>query len=214
MKVVSVNIGKKELLDTPAGAVETGIIKTPTMATVVLNYLGILGDAIVDTSVHGGTDQAIYIYSQEDYDWWSSELGKAVLPGMFGENLTLSSLGSLPLVIGDRLAINNVVLEISAPRTPCFKLAARMGDAGFVKRFVKAVRPGAYARVIVPGEITCGDSVTVTKTSADYPTVNEVYIACHAKKRDRDVLRKALDAPLGWYHKELVQKLYRSEMSC
>ena len=63
-------------------------------------------------------------------------------PGTFGENLTISELESAPLAIGDRLHISGVILEVTAPRIPCWKLAQRMGDPGFVKRFRAAERPG------------------------------------------------------------------------
>lgn len=208
MKVLSVNIARQETLNTPNGPVQTGIIKNPTSATVEVTELGIVGDAIVDTSVHGGLDQALYLYSQEDYNWWSERLGKTLPPGIFGENLTLSSFGELPLKIGDRLHINNLILEVSAPRTPCFKLATRMGDPGFIKEFVQAARTGAYARVIKIGQVTVGDGVTMTKTELDYPSVNEVFSACHSKSPDLTIIDKALCSPLGRYHKNIVQSIY------
>lgn len=213
MKVLSVNVAQQETLDTPNGPVQTGIIKKPISTRVEVTELGIVGDAIVDTRVHGGHDQALYLYSQEDYDWWSERLGKSLSPGIFGENLTLSSFGDLPLNIGDRLQIRHVILEISAPRTPCFKLATRMGDAGFIKDFVQAARTGAYARVIKTGQIIEGDSVTLTKTALDFPTVSEVFIACHAKTPDLTIVEKALRSPLGRYHKAIVQGIHEKHSS-
>jgi MOSC domain-containing protein YiiM len=208
MKLVSVNIGKQETLDTPNGAVQTGIIKKPVTMQVEVTELGISGDAIVDTSVHGGLDQALYLYSQEDYDWWSERLGKTLAPGIFGENLTLSSFGDAPLTIGDRLQINEVIIEISAPRTPCFKLAARMGDPTFIKDFVQAARTGAYARVLKIGVITTGDDVVLTKTTEAYPSVSDIFKTCHSKNPDMDIVQKALASPLGRYHKNIIQGIY------
>lgn len=212
MRVISVNIANKEILQTPNGPVETGIVKKPTSTTVFVAELGIVGDAIVDASVHGGADQAVYLYSQEDYDWWCKKLDRDIPPGMFGENLTLSTFGESPLNIGDRLHINNVILEVSAPRTPCFKLATRMGDSGFIKEFVQAARCGAYARVIKAGELTCGDEVALIKTALEFPTVPEVFIECHSKEHSLDILKRALASPLGEYHREIVQRLYEKEV--
>jgi MOSC domain-containing protein YiiM len=208
MKLLSVNIGKQETLDTPNGLVLTGIIKKPVSTNVTVTELGIVGDAIVDTRVHGGFDQALYLYSQEDYDWWSARLGKVLSPGIFGENLTLSSFGEAPLMIGDRLQINDVILEISAPRTPCFKLATRMGDPGFIKDFVQAARTGAYARVIKTGVITAGDDIVLTKTTEKYPSVSEIFKTCHSKNPDMNIVQKALTSPLGRYHKNIIQEIY------
>lgn len=208
MKLVSINIGKQQALDTPNGRVETGIIKQPVAAPVAVTELGLEGDAIVDTRVHGGLDQALYLYSQEDYDWWSERLERALEPGLFGENLTISSFGDAPLSIGDRLQIGEVIIEISAPRTPCFKLATRMGDPGFIKDFVQAARTGAYARVIKTGNIAVGTEVILTKTQEAYPTLIEVFKTCHAKEPDMNIVHKALASPLGEFHKKIIQSIY------
>lgn len=208
MKLVSVNIGKQETLDTPNGTVQTGIIKKPVSSKVNVTELGIVGDAIVDTSVHGGLDQGLYLYSQEDYDWWSGRLGKTLAPGVFGENLTLSNFGDAPLMIGDRLQIGDVVIEISAPRTPCFKLATRMGDPGFIKDFVQAARTGAYARVIKTGSISAGDDVMLIKTAENFPSVADVFKTCHSKTPDMQIVQKALESPLGRFHKNIIQGIY------
>ena len=208
MKLVSVNIGKREMLDTPNGIVETGIIKSPVATAVAVTELGIVGDAIVDTKVHGGLDQALYLYSQEDYDWWSARLGRTLAPGIFGENLTLSSFGDAPLIIGDRLQIGDVIIEISAPRTPCFKLATRMGDAAFIKDFIQAARAGAYARVIKTGNICAGADVVLIKTREAYPSVRDVFQTCHAKNPDMEIVNKALMSPLGHFHRKIIQGIY------
>lgn len=208
MQLISVNIAQQETLDTSNGSVQTGIIKKPISTAVTVTDLGIVGDAIVDTRVHGGLDQALYLYSQEDYEWWSERLGKVLSPGIFGENLTLSSFGDSPLSIGDRLQINDVIIEISAPRTPCFKLAARMGDPAFIKDFVQAARTGAYARVIKTGTITAGDKVSLIQTTAEYPTVSDIFKTCHSKNPDMDIVQKALASPLGRYHKNIIQEIY------
>jgi len=213
MKLISINVGQQETLDTPNGAVQTGIIKKPVPTPVEITELGIVGDAIVDTSVHGGLDQALYLYSQEDYDWWSERLGKTLSPGIFGENLTLSSFGDAPLLIGDRLQISDVIIEISAPRTPCFKLATRMGDPGFIKAFVQAARTGAYARVINTGKITAGDNIFLIKTTADYPSLSDTFKACHSKNPNIDIVKKALQSPLGSYHKNIIQDIYARYVS-
>lgn len=208
MKLISINIAKEETLNTPNGPVQTGIIKNPVSTKVTVTESGIVGDAIVDTRVHGGLDQALYLYNQEDYDWWSERLGRTLSPGIFGENLTLSSFGDTPLHIGDRFHINNLVIEITAPRTPCFKLATRMGSASFIKDFVHAARTGAYARVINTGEIIAGEDVVLIKTTLDYPSVTEVFKVCHSKTPDMNIVQKALAAPLGHFHKRILQQIY------
>lgn len=87
-----------------------------------------------------------------------------------------------------------------------------MGDAGFIKDFVQAARTGAYARVITPGEITNGDQVILTKTTADYPSVSDVFKTCHAKNPDINIVQKALMSPLGNFHKKIIQTIYERKL--
>lgn len=206
MHVLSVNAASPATIRFNDEDVETGIYKLPLDGQVSVTRLGISGDSIVDKSVHGGIDQAVYLYHAEDYEWWSQQLGKDLAPGTFGENITLTGMAEKPFVIGDRMIINNVELEISAPRTPCFKLATRMGDPGFVKAFAKAQRPGAYARVISEGVIETGSRVSLYRTSDDYASVQEVFVEWHEKVPSLAVLKKALASPIAAVHRRKLQE--------
>jgi MOSC domain-containing protein YiiM len=76
-------------------------------------------------------------------------------------------------LIGERWAVGTTVLEVSSPRIPCWKLARRMDDPLFIKRFSQAGRPGAYLRIVEEGDIGAGDSLEVISR----PTDHEVDIA-------------------------------------
>ena len=208
MKVESINLAQKKTINHSGNLVETGIFKKPIYNSVHITKLGLHGDVIADTEVHGGVDQAVYLYSQTDYEWWTNELGKPIAPGTFGENLTISEFTTEALLIGDRLRINNVLLEISAPRTPCYKLSSRMEDPEFLKTFVKAVKPGAYARVLNEGTVNIGDEVTLIKTEFNYASINDVFVEWHSDNRSNEILRKALDSPISKYHRKMIQKWY------
>lgn len=210
MKIVSINIAVPTNIQFNNENVSTGIYKQPVTGPVAINSTGIEGDSIIDTAVHGGLDQAVYLYHQEDYDWWSEQLGKSVEPGAFGENLTIAGAKDIDWVIGDRININGVELEITAPRVPCFKLGVKMGDSKIVKQFVQAVRPGAYVRVITPGTVAIGDELRVTKTEQDYATVKDVFKEWHSKKKSLETIKKALASPIGRVHKAVLQDWHDS----
>lgn len=159
MHVLSINIGQAQPLDPHNPSRTSGIFKIPVTDPVHISSTGVSGDVIVNTNNHGGVDQAVYVYGRPDYDAFEHELGYTVPNGMFGENLTIAELESASFTIGDRLTIDDLVLEVTAPRTPCESLNARMHDNQFVKRFFAADRPGFYCRVITPGTIQCGDAV-------------------------------------------------------
>ena len=197
MHVSSINIGSVRTIGNANVSGQTGIYKLPVAGPVQVTAAGLAHDAIVDTKNHGGPDQAVYLYGGADYAWWSVELGRELAPGTFGENLTISDLESAPLAIGDRLHSGGVILEVTAPRIPCWKLAQRMGDPGFVKRFRAAERPGLYCRVVQEGRIRAGDPVTLEPYAGERVTVVEVFRDYYEPARDPAALRRFLAAPLA-----------------
>jgi len=190
----SVNIGKPQPI--PGFKAPTGIFKQPVTGPVTITALDVAGDAVLDRRHHGGRDQAVYVYFADDYDWWSAEFGQAIDPGTFGENLTIDGVTGQAIAIGDRFAIGPAVLEVTYHRTPCMTLAARMGDKGFVKRFARAGRPGAYCRVIVPGNVEAGMDVTYTPYAGERVTVTELMALDGVRELDPDFMRRALSTPI------------------
>ena len=117
MNVVSVNAGRAELMEIGARTITTGIRKAPVERGYA-GTLGLEGDVVANEKHHGGPDQALYLYSSEDYAWWGGELGDAPGPGTFGENLTLSSFGSGEVRIGDRFRVGRTLLEVTRRASP------------------------------------------------------------------------------------------------
>lgn len=179
-----------------ARTISTGIRKSPVQRGQV-GRLGLAGDVIADEENHGGPDQALYLYSSEDYAWWAGALGAAPMPGTFGENLTLSSFGPADVRIGDRLRVGAVLVEATAPRIPCSTFATRMGEEDWVKRFAAARRPGLYVRVLEPGEVGEGDPVERFEGENGHPTVVELMDAWYDPQPDPALLERLLRAPLA-----------------
>jgi len=196
MKVASVNIGQAELIAIGDRMSTTGIMKRPVAGPVRIAESGPEGDEILDSRHHGGADQAVYAYATEDYEWWEAEAGLDVIPGLFGENLTISGLPA-DMIIGDRLLIGDVVLEATSARIPCDTLAARIGDRNFGMAFRKAERPGVYFRVLNPGVVTAGDSVDLIDGAEGGVTVLDLFRFAFATSHDADQLRRFLEAPIA-----------------
>lgn len=209
--LLSINAAEPQTLRIGERLTRTGHFKLARSGAVQIGAGGIAGDFIADMKHHGGTDQALYLYSQADMDWWSEQLQRPIEPGFFGENLTLSHWWP-ELRIGDRVRIGEVLLEITAPRIPCSTLAARVGDVRFAKAFVKAERCGAYARVLNAGSLSVGQSVAVTPGDSAYPSINEVFRYCHSKGLNPTFLRRLLAAPVAEKMRaEMEQKLAKAE---
>ena len=158
-RVISVNVGAVRSVEHRGRTVTTGIFKAPVAGRVTASGVNVVGDDQADRVNHGGPDQALYAYAAEDLEWWSEQLDRPLAPGTFGENLTTRGVDVTGAVVGERWRIGNAVFEVSAPRVPCFKLGIRMGDGRFPLRFARAGRPGAYLRIIQPGDIGAGDEI-------------------------------------------------------
>ena len=100
-------------------------------------------------------------------------------------------------VIGESWQLGSLRVQVTAPRIPCFKLAARMGDPQFVKRFLAARRPGAYLRVLQEGVIEADDTVTVVSRPAHGVTICDV-VDAHTGRIGPEVLLTAPEIAPGW----------------
>ena len=152
MHLTSINLGTARKV----GQTMSGIYKNPVGGEVLIGIQSLDHDTIVDTRFHGGLDQAVYVYGDDDYAWWTKKLGTEIGPGTFGDNLTISELSSLDVNVGDQFEIGPVVLEATAPRIPCSTLGRRMNDPRFPVAFRRAERSGFYCRVLKPGKIHAG----------------------------------------------------------
>jgi MOSC domain-containing protein YiiM len=134
---------------------------------------GLVGDTIGNKKFHGGDDQAVYAYAREDLDDWEVQLQRTLSDGMFGENLTTSGMDVTRARIGERWRVgtDGLLLEVSAPRTPCRTFSAFLNMSHWMKTFTQAGKPGAYLRVLSPGTVRAGDDITI-----DYRPNHEVTI--------------------------------------
>jgi MOSC domain-containing protein YiiM len=175
----------------------TGIDKRPTGGPVEIGPLGLNGDTIRSKKHHGGPDQAVYVYGEDDYAWWADELGRPMAPGTFGENLTVAGLATGSAIVGDRLHIGDaVVLEVTSGRIPCGTLTARMGIRAFTQRFRQAARPGVYCRVIETGAVRAGDAVRYEQAAESTLGVVEYGEMFYARDLTREQIERALAAPI------------------
>ena len=159
-KILSVNVGRPQLVMRNGEAVSTAIYKKPIVGRVVLRTLNLDGDRQADLSVHGGPTKAVYFSPSEHYAFWQAEFPAMDLqPGMFGENLTIDGLDEEAIAVGDRFSVGTTILEAVQPRLPCYKLGLRFGDPMMVKRFMRSGRFGTYFRVVSEGDVGAGDEV-------------------------------------------------------
>jgi MOSC domain-containing protein YiiM len=191
--VVSVNVGTPRVIGVQQGEdVISAIGKQPVDGRVRVAGVNLAGDDQADRRVHGGPDQAVYAYASEDAAWWAGQLEREVPPGIFGENLTTAGIDPNSALIGERWRVGDAVLEITAPRIPCAKLGRAFGDPLMLKRFAIAGRPGAYFRIIEPGDLGADDPIAVV--SRPEHEISVAFVA-DAILHDKDKLPQLLQAP-------------------
>jgi MOSC domain-containing protein YiiM len=181
-RLLAVFVGEPQEITDGGKTVSTAIFKSRVSGPVMVRRLNLDGDRQADLSVHGGVDKAVYCYPSEHYEAWSSELGRELDYGTFGENLTVSGLLEDSLHVDDVLVVGNAVLQVSQPRFPCFKLGIKLNDPQMVRRFQRSGRSGFYCRVLEEGTIEAGQTIEVTERDGSQPTVVSVVSAVN--KRD------------------------------
>jgi MOSC domain-containing protein YiiM len=169
--ILAIHVGRPSELEFNGRSVLSAIYKQPVTRPVMVRRLNLEGDEQADLKVHGGPDKAVYCYPSEHYAAWSQDLGRPLDFGFFGENLTVSGLSEETLHIGDVLTIGEVVLQVSQPRLPCFKLGVKVGDQRFLARFLRSGRCGFYCRVLEEGMIEPGQSIEVAERAQSHLTI-------------------------------------------
>ena len=197
--VLQVNLAVPEQSDAKNVGI-TGINKQPVDHPVAVRapgpkrtglHSGLVGDQIFDIEHHGGDDQAVYVYAREDLDWWEKELGRDLAGGLFGENLTTEGLDVNGAILGETWRIGDeLVLQTTFGRIPCATFQAKMAEPRWVKRFAAERRPGAYLRVVRPGEVRAGDEVRILDRPAHGVTIGDSF---HAWLHDHARLREYLE---------------------
>jgi len=196
MKLLAVCVGQPiegTYRDKP---VMTGIFKEPVEGRVMLRKTNLEGDRQADLRYHGGADKAVYAYPFEHYAYWQAKLGRGDFKfGQFGENLTVEGLLEEEVRIGEVLGIGAALVQVTQPRTPCFKLGLKMGQDSFPPVFLESGRSGFYLRVLREGEIGAGDPIEIVERPKDSLTVLELWHLVHYEPENLAGAKRAIAMP-------------------
>ncbi len=161
----------------------SAIGKQPVADRVHLTTLGLDGDQHADTVNHGGDERALLHYCSRHYTAWKAELPQATarfVPADFGENISASRLDEESVCIGDIYRMGEARVQVSQPRSPCWKLNRRFGIADMAQRVQDSQRCGWLYRVLQPGRIGVGDSIVLEQRPCAELTVAAVMRALYS----------------------------------
>jgi MOSC domain-containing protein YiiM len=191
-KLLSINVGGAREFVYDGRPVRSAIWKSPAAGRIAARGVNLAGDDQADRKAHGGPDKAVYAYAVEDTKWWEHEIGRSLTYGEFGENLTTEGIDVNDALVGERWQIGSVILEVSEPRVPCWRLGVRMNDKMFPRRFTEAMRPGTYLRIAVAGDMAAGEDIRIVERPSHDVTIRDVF---RIFARDHQEVARLLEVP-------------------
>lgn len=194
MKIVGLYIGKKR----PFGprAQFSGIDKR-SVDRAEIDELGMVDDVQVDKRFHGGSERALHQYALKSYERIIKRfplLHKTALPGSIGENLTVNGMNDTNVCIGDTYQMGPLVLQVSSPRIPCWKISHKMNMPDLDKFVAEKQITGWYYRVMEGGCLSIGDEVTCLERPNPDLSISRFISINNDKEASPDTLIKAASA--------------------
>ncbi|WP_229770917.1 MOSC domain-containing protein [Campylobacter portucalensis] len=135
--------------------------KTLITEKIYANKFGFENDMVFDTKNHGGLEKAIFANSTKNYKIWAKFLNKNINYGDMGENLTINGLDESSVCVEDIHKIGSLVIQVSQPRKPCFKISKMFKHKNFTAKIIETGLTGWYYRVLEESILKCGDEVKI-----------------------------------------------------
>jgi MOSC domain-containing protein YiiM len=138
-----------------------GVPKWP-VAEAIVEAGGLVGDRQRNLKYHGGPERAVCVYALERIAALRAE-GHPIGVGSTGENVTLAGLAWELVVPGVRLALGDVLVEVSSFTRPCWTITGSFAGRR-IGRVSQSSNPGwsrVYARVLVPGRVRVGEAASI-----------------------------------------------------
>ncbi len=206
--LTSVFVGKPVPLP-PEGQL-SGIFKHPVEGPVAVDHEGLAGDEQGDRRVHGGPEKAVHLFPPESYDLIARArpaIAGELRAGVLGENLSAPGLTEAEVCLGDVFRIGTVLIQVSQPRRPCWKIDNRLDSPGLNRVIVELGCPGWYARVLRPGTLAAGADIVREDRPAPGLTLARLLAADRDHRPDPDEL--ALLAAAPGLNSDWVERLER-----
>ncbi|MBD2784517.1 6-N-hydroxylaminopurine resistance protein [Xenorhabdus sp. DI] len=169
-----------------------------------LTSLGLEGDEQAETRFHGGPDRALCHYPREHYlFWWRQfpELTELFASPLFGENISTEGLTEDNVYIGDIFQWGEALIQVTQPRSPCYKLNLVTNISDFAAMMQNNGRCGWLYRVISSGLVSAGEPIKLLSRNSDVSVKEALSIAFH-NPFDEELYRRLMGAAglsASWY---------------
>lgn len=198
----------------PLGPDRSAIRKGPRPGPVAVGASGLEGDEHAYKG-HGGPNKAVLHYAFDHYADWIAEFPRAAAhlaaPGAFGENLSSTGITEAMVCIGDTFRAGSVMLQVSQPRQPCWKLGYLAEAPRIPHRMQDNGWTGWYYRVLQPGSLRAGDRIELVERLQESWTIERLVKETYGRPLDRSLLEQIRSLePLGAEWRLLVEERLRS----
>ena len=154
--------------------------KQSVTTNLYLSLEGLAGDECADKLHHGGLERALHQYPLEHYAYWQEKYaGNSVNKANFraagmGENLSSIGMTEDTVCLGDRYQWGEAIIEVSQPRSPCFKLNKRWDIETLSVDMQEVSRCGWLYRIIQPGMVSVDAPLELIARVSNAMTINAV----------------------------------------
>lgn len=170
---------------------ETAMEKKAVVNSIELTNLGLMGDEQADKRVHGGPDRALCHYPREHYELWQKqypELKSLFRASAFGENISTVGMTEENVHIGDVYQWGTSIIQVTQPRSPCFKLSGLTQQDDFALVMQESGKIGWLYRVIKTGTVSANDPLVLLNRGA-ISIAETVAIAFHQDYNEANTKR-------------------------
>ncbi|MCS2169066.1 6-N-hydroxylaminopurine resistance protein [Scandinavium sp. TWS1a] len=191
------------------GSRPSAIAKLQVDGELELTECGLVGDEQAEKKIHGGPDRALCHYPREHYADWAREFpeqAELFCAPAFGENLSTLGLTEKNVFIGDIFRWGDALIQVTQPRSPCFKLNYHFGISDMSSLMQSSGKMGWLYRVIMAGKVSSEQPLEVVSRLSDVSVHDAAAIAWHTPYDDEEYRRLLSAAGLSVSWTRTMQK--------
>ncbi|MBR9729319.1 MOSC domain-containing protein [Shewanella intestini] len=161
--------------------VESTIAHKHAVEQLVVQFTQIQGNREADSKHHGGGDRVIHHFPREHYGQyrrWDMISDGRDAPSM-GENISTVGVSEHEVNIGDIIQFGEVIVQVTQPRAPCFKLNRQFGHPQFALTMQNTALCGWFYKVLSSGVIHQHDNMVLIARCSDISLAHamEIYFS-------------------------------------
>ncbi|TBM23939.1 6-hydroxyaminopurine reductase [Hafnia paralvei] len=164
------------------GSKPSAIGKRQITGGVMLHRLGLDGDEQAEKKVHGGPDRALCHYPREHYHFWRQQYpqqAEQFCAPALGENISTEGMTEENVFIGDIYRWGDAFIQVTQPRSPCYKLNYHMDIEGFSVQMQETGRCGWLYRIVGEGVVSEDQPLELVSRNSGISVAEAISICFH-----------------------------------